>query len=157
VVPIPPSGAVAGAPPDPLVPAPNDWKPVEESRPDALPLCGPSQRGDRRFRSGPKIHLKVDGTDFGVATARYEFRAAGKGACLAGLSVWVPDIRPSPKPPRLRTAPKGRVSYSIIRVDLAGKRADGIELADSPSSADLLTAVRRMRCALTSGDGETPR
>jgi hypothetical protein len=148
VAPIPPLGAEAGAPPEPLVPGPHDWKRAPASGPDALPLCGPSPRGDRRVRSGPTIRVKVDGGEVGWLTPRYEVRAAGKDTCLAGLSVWVEEVL-SPRPWMRRQVAKGLVPYSSIRVDFAGKRADGIEHTDSDYTKRPLVGIRPMRCTWT--------
>jgi hypothetical protein len=48
-----------------------------------------------------------------------------------------------------RQVAKGLVPYSSIRVDFAGKRADGIEHTDSDYTKRPLVGIRPMRCTWT--------
>jgi hypothetical protein len=143
VLPVP---AVDKAAPDkaPAVAMLDGWSKLRPLRSElgAMPACGAKAKG-ARF-SLPRLALKaqIDGVDEGGSQAFYEVRIDGGEACVAGIVAAVgPERRGRGAPAGKGKAAAPRGPAAFVRVDLAGKRAEG---GDRGGGA----AVRRMRCAL---------
>ena len=104
-------------------------------RPDGLPVCAsrPAPNSARFTLSRLALRAEIDGVSESGAQAMFEVRVHGSEICLAGVTATIsPDQRSTP--------PAGA---AFVRVDLAGKRAEGGDRGLAPAAA-----VRRMTCSL---------
>jgi hypothetical protein len=139
-------------PPAPLsldswVAAPN----VVRREASRLPVCSAKPKGSRFVFSTRQLSARVDGATPSAPDALYDVRVAPGEACVAGVAALLPASRRTPIPPP--TLPGGARPAkpapakpapgpaTFIRVDLAGKRADGGERG-------LAGSVRKMTCSL---------
>ncbi|HLM75462.1 MAG TPA: hypothetical protein VK459_22270, partial [Polyangiaceae bacterium] len=120
-----------------------------------LPMCGAKPKGHRFVFSSRQLNVRMDGGTQSVSDALYDVRVAPGEACVAAVSALLPTasrrptipspispgtVKPAPaKPAPTKPAAPGPVTF--IRVDFAGKRADGGERG-VPGS------VRKMTCSL---------
>jgi hypothetical protein len=161
-LPIPPldkrSGAAAKAPSPPSPPAAlpmlEGWAPAVNLRRDlgALPACGPSPRGASFLVTRSFTSVRVDNVEHGGVTSLYDVRVAGDVACLAGVSALVSPTRrtsASAATPAAAgsksTATSAAAPVGFVRVDLAGKRAEGGERGPAPAK------LHRLTCTLDAG------
>lgn len=156
-----PAGAKGAPPPAPPAPPPislEGWTPVMNiARKDAarIPVCAAKPKGARFVFLARQLNLKVDGADHSVVDALYEASVTKEDACVSMVSATVnparrpsapakPDTsatkgKPPAKPGLPAAAPGGPVAW--IRVDLAGKRAEG-------GDRGLTGAARKLSCSL---------
>jgi hypothetical protein len=157
-LPIPPLDKRAGAgakAPAPAPPALDGWTPAPNLRRDAgaLPACGPSPRGASFQVARSFTSVRIDGAEHGGSTSLYDVRVAGDVACLAGMSALVTPTRrgttttaAAPSAKGLKpTTPSGAGPVAFVRVDLAGKRAEGGDRGPAPAR------TRRLTCSLDPG------
>jgi hypothetical protein len=119
-----------------------------------LPICGAKPKGSRFVFSARQLNVRVDGLTPSMPDALFDVWVAPGEACVAGVSALLSPsrrqpipppttpgtVRPAPvKPAPAKPAAPGPVSF--VRVDFAGKRADGGERG-VPGS------VRKMTCSL---------
>jgi hypothetical protein len=116
--------------------------------PEALPTCTGKAPGAHFARASLSLHAEIDGVAESAGQAIYDVRVDGTTACVAGVTAALsPDARaakaqaPAARGPKPAGEPAG-----FVRVDLAGKRAEGGERGLPPA------AIKRMRCGL----GEKP-
>nr|AYM52563.1 hypothetical protein [Aetherobacter rufus] len=153
-LPIPPLDKRAGAgtkAPAPAPPALDGWTPTVNLRRDlgALPACGPAPRG-ASFQVGRSFtSVRIDGEEHGGVTSLYDVRVAGDVACLTGMSALVTPTRRTAAAPAATgskpASPGAAGPVAFVRVDLAGKRAEGGDRGPAPAK------VRRLTCALDAG------
>jgi hypothetical protein len=149
-------GAGAGAAPPPPAPLSlSGWSSVPNVvRRDAsrVPACGAKPKGSRFVFSARQVNLRIDGAGASSPDALYDVRLAPGEACVAAVSVIVPQQRrpaiPPPsasgaaRPPGAKpAAPAQAGPATFVRVDLIGKKADGGERG-APGS------VRKMNCSM---------
>jgi hypothetical protein len=152
-----PSKTDATALPPPIPPLSLDsWAVVpnvvrrEASR---LPICGAKPKGHRFVFSARQLNVRMDGVTPSVSDALYDVRVAPGEACVAAVSALFPaasrrpnipsplspgTVKPAPAKPAKPAAP---APVTFLRVDFAGKRADGGERGVSGS-------VRKLTCSL---------
>lgn len=153
-LPIPPLDKRPGAkaPPPPVVPLLDGWTPAVNLRRDlgALPACGPSPRGASFEVTRSFTSVRIDNVEHGGVTSLYDVRVAGDTACLAGVSALVSPTRrtststAAPAAKGAKPASPG-APVGFVRVDLAGKRAEGGERGPAPAK------IHRMTCTLDAG------
>jgi hypothetical protein len=146
-LPIPPLVPSAGADPPPAPPSLEGWArlPPLPRRLDALRVCAPRAAGARFSLSRLQLRAEVDGVGEGGSQAIYDVRIDGGDACVAGVTATLSPDRSSAKPaapPAGKTPPAAAGPAAFVRVDLAGKRAEG-------GARGLPAAVRRLSCALS--------
>jgi hypothetical protein len=112
----------------------------------ALPACAAKPVGARFLVPRSFLGVRIDGVDHGGVTSLYDVRVNGESACVAGMSALVSPTRAAkgsataPPPKGAKPAASGPVAF--VRVDLAGKRAEG---GDRGTTAP---KIRRLTCAL---------
>jgi len=145
-LPIPPLDKLRVARPAP--PTLDGWTRAVNLRGDvgSLPACGSAPPGASYQMQRSFVSLRVDGVEHRSSTSLYDVRVAGASACVAGMSALLTPTRraaaASPAGPSARTAAKGEGAVAFVRVDLAGKRAEG---GDRGTTA---AKVRRLACTL---------
>ncbi len=142
VLPIPPLGAAR-----PASPTLDGWTRAPNLRRDvgALPACAARPAGATFIVPRSFIAVRIDGVDHGGVTSLYDVRVTGENACVAGMSALLSPSRragstPAPPPKGAKPAAAGPVAF--VRIDLAGKRAEG---GDRGTTAP---KIRRFTCAL---------
>ncbi len=159
-IPAPPKGSKPAAGATPLPPEPlslDSWSVapnVVRREASRLPACGAKPKGSRFIFSARQLSVRVDGSAASTPDALYDVRVAPGEACLAGVSALllasrrptIPapttpgSVKPAPgKPAPAKPASPAPVTF--VRVDFAGKRADGGERG-------LAGSVRKMTCSL---------
>ncbi|MEO5725864.1 MAG: hypothetical protein ABI134_11040, partial [Byssovorax sp.] len=159
-LPIPPldkrAGGGAGAK-APAPPALDGWTPTTIFRRDlgTLPACGPSPRGASFQVARSFTSVRIDGVEHSSVTSLHDVRVAGDVACLAGMSALVTPTRRAAAAAATAAVPtakgakpsssSGAGPVAFVRVDLAGKRAEGGDRGPAPAR------TRRLTCALDLG------
>lgn len=140
-LPIPPRGAARPAPPtlDGWTRAPNLRRDV-----GSLPACSAKPAGASFLVARSFIGVRVDGLEHGGATSLYDVRVSGESACIAAMSALLSAPRGAASTSSAKKPPKPAASgpVAFVRVDLAGKRAEGGDRGTTPA------AIRRLACAL---------
>ena len=116
-----------------------------------LPACAAKTKGALFSLARPALHAEIDGVEESATTALYTLRVAGTEACVAGITATLSPARkggkqsPAPAPAAKAGVKPGAtgVGAGFVRVDLAGKRAEGGERGLAPEAG-----VRRMSCGL---------
>ncbi len=157
VLPIPPLDRTAaghaatepGATPAPAPPSLDGWTrlaPLPADL-DGLPVCAPRGAGARFRLPWGSLHADADGASFTARSAVYDVRL-GSEACLVGVAAVLapagaakPPAPPPPRPGNSRKPPAPSRDAAFLRVDLAGKRAEGGDRGLPPA------AMRRMICS----------
>jgi hypothetical protein len=114
-----------------------------------VPSCGAKPKGARFTFSARQLNLRVDGSAVSSPDALYDVRVAPGEACVAAVSALMPlSRRPAIPPPTNQGAakpapPKPGTTQpaTFVRVDFAGKRADGGERG-------VPGTVRKMNCSM---------
>ena len=153
-LPIPPLDKLrgAGAPLQaPVLPTLDGWTPAVNLRRDlgALPACGPSPRGASFLVMRSFTSVRIDNAEHGGVTSVYDVRVAGDAACVAGVSALVSPTRRVSASAAAAPATNGSKPAStsgagpvaFVRVDLAGKRAEGGERGPAPAKVHRLTCT----------------
>jgi hypothetical protein len=145
-LPIPPlDRALPGVDPPPAAPSLGGWTRLAPlpSHLETLPVCGPRAAAPRFAVARPSLRAEVDEVPESGALAIYEVRLAGGEACIAGVTATLAPDRSGAKPPPAGKAPKGPAgAVAFVRVDLAGKHAEGGDRGVPPA------AMRRLTCQL---------
>lgn len=144
-LPIPPLDKLRA--PRPAPPTLDGWSRAANLRGDlgALPACGSTAPGASYRVQRSLVAVRVDGVDHRSSTSLYDVRVAGPSACVAGLSALLTPTRGATATRAAKPAAKGEGPVAFVRVDLAGKRAEGGDRGAPP------TKIRRLACALDSG------
>nr|AYM52626.1 hypothetical protein [Aetherobacter sp.] len=151
-LPIPPLDKLRGASaPAPVLPTLDGWTPAVNLRRDlgALPACGPSPRGASFLVMRSFTSVRIDSAEHGGVTSLYDVRVAGDAACVAGVSALVSPTRRVSASAAAAPAANGSKPAStssagpvaFVRVDLAGKRAEGGERGPAPAKVHRLTCT----------------
>jgi hypothetical protein len=145
-LPIPPLDKLRVARPAP--PTLDGWTRAVNLRGDVgtFPACGAAPAGASYQVQRSFVAVRVDGVEHRSSTALYDVRVdlVGKrpAACVAGLSALVTPTRSATAAKSAKPAAKGEGAVAFVRVDLAGKRAEGGDRGAPPAK------VRRLACAL---------
>lgn len=120
-----------------------------------IPMCGAKPMGDRFVFSARQLNVRVDGATPSTPDALYDVRVASGEACVAAVSAILPlsSRRPTIPPPSgsgsvkaapgkpVPAKPAAPAPLTFVRVDFAGKRADGGERG-------VPGTVRKVTCSL---------
>jgi hypothetical protein len=133
----------------PAPPTLDGWTRAPNLRRDvgAFPPCAAKPAGASFIVPRSFINVRIDGVDHGGVTSLYDVRVAGEGACIAAMSALVSPSRAASSakgaaPPKKGAKPAAGGPVAFVRVDLAGKRAEGGERGTAPAK------VHRLTCAL---------
>ena len=134
-LPIPPLGAAK-----PTKATLDGWTRAPNLRRDvgSLPACSAKPAGARFIVPRSFISARIDGVDHGGVTSLSDVRVVGESACIAGMSALLSPSRVAPSAKAATPAKKGAKPaaggpVAFIRVDLAGKRAEGGERGTAPA------------------------
>jgi hypothetical protein len=143
--------AAAGGAVKPAPPTLDGWTRAPNLRRDvgSFPACGAKPAGARFIVPRSFIAVRIDGVDHGGVTSLYDVRVAGESACVAGMSALLSPSRAASvvKSEAAPIAKKGSKSsgtgpVAFVRIDLAGKRAEG---GDRGTTAP---KIRKLACSL---------
>ena len=149
-LPIPPLAA-AGSAARPAPPTLDGWARAPNLRRDtgSFPACAAKPAGASFLVPRSFIAVRIDGVDHGGVTSLYDVRVAGESACIAGMSALVSPSRgastakgAAPAITNKGAKPAAAGAVAFVRVDLAGKRAEG---GDRGTTAP---KIRKLGCAL---------
>lgn len=134
-LPIPPLGAAK-----PTKATLDGWTRAPNLRRDvgSLPACSAKPAGARFLVPRSFISARIDGVDHGGVTSLSDVRVAGESACVAGMSALLSASRVAPAakgaaPTKKAAKPAAGGPVAFVRVDLAGKRAEGGERGTAPA------------------------
>jgi hypothetical protein len=140
-LPIPPLEKATAADPPAARVSLDGWTALQPlpRRLEALPACSAKAAGSgARFTlAKPGLRAEIDGAAESASQAIYEVRVDGGSACVASVTAALAPERSKGAAPKA-----GGTPAAFVRVDLAGRRAEGGERGLPPA------AIKRMICAL---------